>query len=97
LLEAMKRVSSLVPTLAMTVVLFAAGVARAAEIGSDERWKPICAQVKDVAFPAADQPDDAAKKALKGCSSEGLFYGIGQVPDPQRARLCAYVELAAGD
>jgi uncharacterized protein YecT (DUF1311 family) len=75
--------------------LVAAGIGRAPS--ADEIWQADCARVKEAALPAADQPDGAAKLALAGCRSEDLFYGIGQSPDPQRARLCAYLERSAGD
>jgi uncharacterized protein YecT (DUF1311 family) len=65
--------------------------------GDESAWKRSCDRVKNVPFPASDQPDEATRKALRGCESEGLFYGIGQRPDPAKARACAYVELAAGD
>lgn len=80
------------------IIWVAGGVAsvRAAD-QRDEPWKRICERVKDVPLPAADQPDQAARQDLGGCSSERLFYGIGRARDPERARLCAYLERAAGD
>ena len=53
--------------------------------------------MKETALAAGDLPDGAAKQALAGCQSEDLYYGIGQPSDPQKARLCAYLERSAGD
>jgi uncharacterized protein YecT (DUF1311 family) len=68
-----------------------------ADADDDEPWKPSCDRVKDVPFPASDQPDEATRKALGGCDSEKLFYGIGQKADPVKARACAYIEMSTGD
>jgi uncharacterized protein YecT (DUF1311 family) len=87
---------SLGPFIIVATLSLVGRVGRAGDAPA-EPWKASCARVKDVAFPAADQPDDGARKALHGCSSESLFYGIGQAADPEKARLCAYVERAAGD
>jgi uncharacterized protein YecT (DUF1311 family) len=59
--------------------------------------KAICRSLKGLSLPAADGPDRAAAEALKGCSSEKLYYGIGMPPDPERARQCAYLERTARD
>jgi uncharacterized protein YecT (DUF1311 family) len=53
--------------------------------------------VRGVKVPEADRPDAAARKALKGCSSEALYYGLGMPADPVRARQCAFLELEAAD
>lgn len=58
--------------------------------------KAICRRLKGLSLPAADRPDRTAAAALKGCSSEALYYGIGVSPDPVRARQCAYLERATG-
>jgi hypothetical protein len=63
----------------------------------DGPWVGLCDRVQRLAPPPADLPDDAAKRTLKGCTSEELYYGIGQAADPAKARLCAYLELAAGN
>lgn len=70
---------------------------RAAAEDTEVALKRSCDRVKDVAFPAADQPDEAARMKLRGCHSEELLYGIGQEADPVKARACAYLERAAGD
>ena len=59
--------------------------------------KAICRSLKGLSLPATDGPDRAAAEALKGCSSEKLYYGIGMPPDPERARQCAYLERTARD
>ena len=57
----------------------------------------LCRQVRGVKVPEADKPDAATRKALKGCSSEALYYGMGVPADPIRARQCAFLELEAAD
>ena len=75
--------------------LAAGGIGRAPS--ADETWRDDCDRVKATALPAGDLPDSAAKQTLSGCQSEDLYYGIGQPSDPQKARLCAYLERSAGD
>ena len=55
--------------------------------------KAICRQVRDREPPAADAPSAAEAAALKGCSSEALYYGIGVKADPVKARQCAFLEI----
>lgn len=95
----MLRIRWGVCALAIAGLCLAARSARAGEEEEDEALaaKRSCDRVKDVAFPAADQPDEAVRDQLRGCSSEDLLYGIGQPADPVKARACAYVEQAAGD
>lgn len=57
----------------------------------------LCRAAKPLSPPAADKPDAATAKALKGCSSEALYYGIGRPADPAKARQCAFVEAANPD
>jgi uncharacterized protein YecT (DUF1311 family) len=59
--------------------------------------KDLCRKVKGVKPPEADKPDAAARKALKGCHSEALYYGLGLPADPVRARQCAFLEMASED
>lgn len=54
--------------------------------------KAQCRAVKTARPPASDLPDAAARTALKGCSSEALYYGIGAPADPAKARQCAFLE-----
>ena len=54
--------------------------------------KAICAQLRTREPPAADRPTRAQSAALRGCSSEALYYGVGMPADPERARLCAFTE-----
>lgn len=55
----------------------------------------ICARVAGLQPPAADRPNAAAARSLKGCESVRPYYGLGEPVDPVRARLCAFVETAA--
>lgn len=59
--------------------------------------KAICRAVRDREPPAADRPDAAAAKALEGCDSEALYYGIGMPADPVKARQCAFLEAETED
>ena len=61
------------------------------------RSRQICRSVHDSAPPAADRPDAAATRALRGCDSEALYYGIGRPADPVRARQCAFLEAQRDD
>ena len=56
------------------------------------RSQAICRSLKRVSPPAADRPNRSEVAALKGCSSEALYYGIGRPPDPVRARQCAFLQ-----
>jgi hypothetical protein len=56
--------------------------------------KGLCRQVMGRTPPAADLPDKASAAALKDCSSEALYYGIGVKADPVKARQCALLEIA---
>lgn len=57
----------------------------------------LCRAARPLSPPPADKPDAATAKALKGCSSEALYYGIGRRADPVKARQCAFVEAADPD
>ena len=59
--------------------------------------KAICRRLGDPNPPAADLPTPAEARALKSCSSGGLYYGEGMKPDYRKARLCAFVEAAGAD
>jgi uncharacterized protein YecT (DUF1311 family) len=59
--------------------------------------KAICRRLGDPDPPAADRPTSAEIAALKGCSSEKLYYGEGMTPDFRKARLCAFIEVAGAD
>lgn len=56
--------------------------------------RALCRQVRDREPPASDRPDAAMRASLAGCDSEALYYGIGMPADPERARLCAFAEIA---
>lgn len=68
-----------------------------AAMGQEGANHPACAALAELAAPAADMPDAAARARLAGCESEGLYYADGGKPDYVQARLCAYVERDAGD
>ena len=73
-----------------------AGAATAA--GGDTLFdNPACSALADVALPAADQPDAAARERLRSCSSEDFYYADAGKPDYVQARLCAYVERSKGN
>ncbi|MFT4251450.1 MAG: DUF1311 domain-containing protein, partial [Caulobacter sp.] len=57
----------------------------------------LCRAVRDRAPPPRDVPDAATAQALKGCSSEALYYGIGMAADPAKARQCAILEMQDPD
>lgn len=57
-----------------------------------ESSKAICRKLRDREPPASDRPDAATARALEGCDSEALYYGIGMPADPVRARQCAFLE-----
>jgi hypothetical protein len=62
-----------------------------------ESSKALCRKVRDREPPASDRPNAAAAAALKGCSSEALYFGIGMPADPVRARQCAFLEAEADE
>jgi uncharacterized protein YecT (DUF1311 family) len=109
---AAQSVGALVFKPALLVALTAAGLGIANAVAQDDFSDPgyqpaqapefaesraICARVRHVAPPPSDLPTPAETSALKGCSSEALFYGIGVRRDPVKARKCAFVERRAGD
>jgi uncharacterized protein YecT (DUF1311 family) len=57
----------------------------------------LCRAVRDRAPPPKDLPDAATARALAGCSSEALYYGIGMAADPAKARQCAILEMSDPD
>jgi uncharacterized protein YecT (DUF1311 family) len=57
--------------------------------------KAICREHRGDEPPAADRPTPAQARALEGCDSEALYYGIGRPADPVKARQCAFLELDA--
>lgn len=68
------------------------GITQSAEFAES---KAVCRALKGMTPPPGDRPDAATAATLSGCSSEALYYGIGVPADPERARLCAYVERDA--
>jgi len=61
-----------------------------------EASKALCRSLRTREPPASDRPTPQQAAALRGCSSESLYYGIGRPADPERARLCAFVEADEG-
>lgn len=57
----------------------------------------ICAAMKKVPIPTAEQLTSASIEQLAGCDSSKLYYGIGEKPDYIAARHCAYAERAKGN
>jgi hypothetical protein len=51
-----------------------------------------CARVQRHSIPADHRPSTAQRRALSGCSSSALYYGIGQAVDYEGARHCAIIE-----
>jgi hypothetical protein len=84
------------PLLSLSVVLALGASALGQSSLKDPGAKRMCAAVKDVQIPPADQPTADEKKSLANCSSEDLYFGFGQPPDPVKARKCAYVEMEEG-
>jgi len=64
---------------------------------ADPLAQRICAEVKDVELPSQDRPVPEDEKALAGCVSADLYFGLGQPADPVKARKCAYVEMEKSD
>jgi len=70
------------------------------EYSSDSAFaasKAVCRRLGNPIVPRADRPTPAEARALKGCDSEKLYYGIGVKPDYARARHCAVIEADGGD
>ncbi|CAN5298474.1 DUF1311 domain-containing protein [soil metagenome] len=59
--------------------------------------KALCRKLDDREPPASDRPTAAQSRALKGCSSEALYYGQGMKPDYAKARMCAFIEADGAD
>ena len=55
--------------------------------------RAVCRRLKPLSVPVGDGPDAATTLALKGCSSEALYYGIGVTRDVVKARQCAILEI----
>jgi hypothetical protein len=51
-----------------------------------------CKSVKKLAVPEAQMPSMKDRDKLQTCSSEDLYYGVGQSSDPLMARHCAVIE-----
>ena len=65
-------------------------------LDGDAEVERACSKVAAVDFPSTDRPSVEEERALKGCESETLYYGIGMPADLLRARACAFLELDAG-
>lgn len=53
----------------------------------------FCSQAQAVSVPEEDRPTMSEQKKLKGCTSDGLYYGYGNPSDPVNARKCAYFQI----
>jgi uncharacterized protein YecT (DUF1311 family) len=71
-----------------TALLLAVSLARGQDLPA------ACQKYKSVRIPSGDQPSPQQAKTLAKCSSVNLYYGLGGPADPDKARLCAYVEIA---
>jgi hypothetical protein len=80
----------------LLVVIFSAAAFAQTPI-TDPGAKQICAAAKDAEPPASDRPAAAEEKTLAGCSSLDAYFGLGQPPDPVKARKCAFAELDRND
>jgi len=56
------------------------------------RATAICERVRNISAPPSDHPTASEAKALNGCDSEDLYYGISLPADPDKARKCAFIE-----
>ena len=71
--------------------------------GDDTEWaqydetKAVCRALRNREPPASDRPTREQARALQGCDSQALYYGIGMPPDPIRARQCAFLEAEPSD
>jgi len=63
-----------------------------ASSGEYEASKALCRELRHREPPEADRPTPAQARALQGCDSEALYYGIGRPADPEKARQCAFLE-----
>ncbi len=61
---------------------------------SQKDWKKICERVANVPFPAEDRPGPKDTKNLIRCNPYELYYGFEEPANPEKARLCAYDEMA---
>ena len=60
--------------------------------GEFAETRGVCAKLIHAEPPLADRPTASERRVLKGCDSEKLYYGIGMVADPVKARKCAIIE-----
>lgn len=81
-----------VPHIRLRAILAVFFMFHAAAAGAGE-WETVCEPYERVPVPEADRPSIDEREVLEGCSSEALYYGIGQNADPEKARKCAYLEL----
>jgi hypothetical protein len=56
-----------------------------------------CLRSEALPIPRGDLPTTAQAPRLMSCNSEALYYGLTGEPDYVRARMCAYLERAAGN
>jgi hypothetical protein len=63
----------------------------------DPQTTQICAVAQKVELPAGDRPGAGEIKALDGCNSQDLYFGLDTQEDAVKARKCAYLEMDQGD
>lgn len=81
-------------TLATTLLLLTPCITAFAQLSDTEpAIQNACKTFAKAQLPKTDRPTPEEAKALTGCVSENLYYGIGQPADPVKARKCAYVEM----
>lgn len=64
--------------------------------GFDPQTTQICAAAQKVELPAQDRAKADEIKALEGCNSQDLYFGLGTPEDAVKARKCAYLEMDQG-
>ncbi|HUE11755.1 MAG TPA: lysozyme inhibitor LprI family protein [Steroidobacteraceae bacterium] len=96
----MRRNSLVIAALLVASVAALSVAAEASELTSAPEFaesKAICLRLGGPKPPPADRPTPAQVQALKGCSSEKLYYGVGSQRDYVKARMCAFIEADRAD
>jgi uncharacterized protein YecT (DUF1311 family) len=83
------------------VVVFAAAALPATVFSqtgvTDPQTLKICSEVNNVALSEADRPTREEIDALTSCKSVDLYFGLGVLPDFEKARKCACLEMDQGN
>ena len=67
------------------------------DVSEYAQTRAVCARLIHAAPPSTDRPSSDERKALKGCDSEALYYGIGVTVDTEKARKCAVIQWQQGE